>query len=786
MIYDKRPPEAFENAPQDAPQDAPPSYDTLSTSEATQNLQSDVKRPLDIPAPDLSSPSSSTTTPTSPNSFGSTYKGKSKASSSSSANSNSSWWGYFGMSSNSRQVRTTVLGIIKDLVRGHQNSDYAAAKSILESCAEACAGYSLSLSELLQEKSVEEHTPLYWAIVNRPPEEEHDMDGTPGPDLLTCLLTFSTPLHPPALSDVRLACLLTSDQDLFKRLRMTPEFAPLSGTDQMVLGAGTVPDDVVVENLKGDEGAFAANLSINQFQKRMRISKEVAVEFIARGRMWRLAFKVSQNTRLHSHQPRMGLWCISLSLMENSPPTPVDSRLIIHDAISSNSSTSLLDSPASPSLAASLSSSSRAQKPLSIRIKSGQQDLIPPELFRRRDQLREILVPLDDAGAKAASLEHAGNSYIGADDTLRARLEARLTKGNDDHDCVEANITTCINYLQVKKLESRHSQRCSKAMGANDNDLGAFLVGVVLGAFFLGVACVQSHAYFTTYNKDPWFIKAVTICLASNIAHQIGITHKMWINTVTHYGDKTILAEIGWGLTGHVYFNAFTAVTVQAFYFYRIYVLLGHQYWYIPAVLSLASLSQFIMALIYAVKTTTLSSDQLPTLTNLVSGVNGVSAGLDFVISAIMIYIFSNKRTGFRRTDTLLYKLIAYVISSGLLTTICALGTFIAFKVSPTTFIAYPFNFLIGRMYIVALLASLNSRASLRNAGRDATEDYNNVSLSHQWNRGAGSDTIGMNDSRTPARVLVSIERQEDSYQTPLDNKQQFGSANNGEEIKNK
>jgi hypothetical protein len=29
-----------------------------------------------------------------------------------------------------------------------------------------------------------------------------------------------------------------------------------------------------------------------------------------------------------------------------------------------------------------------------------------------------------------------GNSYIGSDGTLRARLEARLTRGADDHECV--------------------------------------------------------------------------------------------------------------------------------------------------------------------------------------------------------------------------------------------------------------------------------------------------------------------------------------------------------------
>ncbi|THU96101.1 hypothetical protein K435DRAFT_108369 [Dendrothele bispora CBS 962.96] len=312
-------------------------------------------------------------------------------------------------------------------------------------------------------------------------------------------------------------------------------------------------------------------------------------------------------------------------------------------------------------------------------------------------------------------------------------------------------------------------------MSVNDDTLGAFLVGVVLGAFFLGVACLQSFTYFTTYVKDPWYIKSVFICLICNIAHQIGITQKMYVNTVTNYGNIAILADIGWGLTAHVYLTAFTAITVQMFYFYRIYLLLDKKHWWLPAVLTLACLAQFIMAFMYSIKITTLTSSQLVTLTGLISGVNGVSAGLDFVISAIMVYIFSNKRTGFRKTDTLLIKLIAYVVSSGFLTSVCALGTFIAFKVSPATFIAYPFNFLISRMYIVALLVTLNSRMGLRTSGKETTDDFA-MSISHvQFKRAQNSTTGTINDSR-PAPVLVSVERHDDGYHSPV--KQVKSSAN--------
>jgi hypothetical protein len=101
----------------------------------------------------------------------------------------------------------------------------------LDSCSEACYAYDISFSSLLQERSIEYHTPLYWAVIMRPPEPL-DLDH----DLVILLLHCSTPLTTETISDIRHACTLTSDQALFQHLRLFPSFSPLPGTDEMVLG----------------------------------------------------------------------------------------------------------------------------------------------------------------------------------------------------------------------------------------------------------------------------------------------------------------------------------------------------------------------------------------------------------------------------------------------------------------------------------------------------------------------------------------------------------------------
>jgi hypothetical protein len=57
----------------------------------------------------------------------------------------------------------------------------------------------------------------------------------------------------------------------------------MSAVDQMLLGVKIPPDEIEVEELSADENAFRVNFVVPQFHKRMAISKNIPLEFIARG-----------------------------------------------------------------------------------------------------------------------------------------------------------------------------------------------------------------------------------------------------------------------------------------------------------------------------------------------------------------------------------------------------------------------------------------------------------------------------------------------------------------------
>jgi len=76
--------------------------------------------------------------------------------------------------------------------------------------------------------------------------------------------------------------------------------------------------------------------------------------------------------------------------------------------------------------------------------------------------------------------------------------------------------------------------------------------------------------------------------------------------------------------------------------------------------------------------------------------------------------MLAKSRTGFRRTDSLVNILLVYTINTGLLTGIVAMLCFILYAVMPDTYIFMAIFLNLSKLYLNALLATLNARSNLR------------------------------------------------------------------------
>ncbi|KAJ3908800.1 hypothetical protein F5879DRAFT_985252 [Lentinula edodes] len=114
----------------------------------------------------------------------------------------------------------------------------------------------------------------------------------------------------------------------------------------------------------------------------------------------------------------------------------------------------------------------------------------------------------------------------------------------------------------------------------------------------------------------------------------------------------------------------------------------------------------------------------------------------DLLIASILTYLLQRCKTGFKRTNTMINKLMILAINTGVITSLCAISSLISFLAAPNAFIYISFFFSMGRLYTNSLLTSLNCRRRIREAG----------------NIGATIGEVGNYSSKSPKTFNVSIQ----------------------------
>lgn len=258
-----------------------------------------------------------------------------------------------------------------------------------------------------------------------------------------------------------------------------------------------------------------------------------------------------------------------------------------------------------------------------------------------------------------------------------------------------------------------------------DNTMGAILIGTIVSAALLGVAYVQMFYYFVEYSKDHWQIKLLVTCtVLCDSVHQALISHTAYTYLVTNYNNPAYLQSLVWSLLLEVFFNGATAAMVQSFYATRVYRLSRS-----------ILFSTFIMIGIVvnagcAIAWTVLSM-QMHTFTDLLNitpltvAINSTYTALDILIATSLVILLYRSRSGFKHSDTMINRLILFVVNTGVMTSLAASGAFISLLASPHTLLYAPWYLFSGRLYTNSLLASLNARKFVTNGRRvvDETSD---------------------------------------------------------------
>ncbi|KAG1845498.1 hypothetical protein DFJ58DRAFT_893663 [Suillus subalutaceus] len=171
----------------------------------------------------------------------------------------------------------------------------------------AAALLPAEFSDLLQNPNIEGHTAMYWAVVNGQREA------------FSVFAAHIPQFSSVCSSDLRLACMSTSNHALFMQLNLGHVINSKDESLRHFLGCP--PDEVQVHD-KGDrmgKNQFVACFCIRMFQKRLRTAGELGIEFIAAGRIWWFLIYMGND----------GRWHIGFSLSYPSFPAHPEAVLVI-------------------------------------------------------------------------------------------------------------------------------------------------------------------------------------------------------------------------------------------------------------------------------------------------------------------------------------------------------------------------------------------------------------------------------------------------------------------------
>ncbi|KIM45957.1 hypothetical protein M413DRAFT_441013 [Hebeloma cylindrosporum] len=238
-----------------------------------------------------------------------------------------------------------------------------------------------------------------------------------------------------------------------------------------------------------------------------------------------------------------------------------------------------------------------------------------------------------------------------------------------------------------------------------------------------GVSSVQAWYYFFKYHQDAWYIRTLVgaVWLFETV-HQLLISHTVYYYVITHYNHPATLDRIVWSILLEVLFNGLIGMLVQGFLAMRVWRLSGHNVLLTITVGALV-LSCFGCSAAFTVQSLKLHTwAELEQLKGLSMAVNLLGALTDVLIAAALFVFLHRSRTGFKKSDTMISKLIAFTVSTGLLTSICAVASLISILASGHTLIYVAFYFTLGRLYSNSVLATLNARTIIRRIGENSDE----------------------------------------------------------------
>ena len=159
------------------------------------------------------------------------------------------------------------------------------AADIIAMCKATCSELSISLPSILQDRYINKHSPLYWAIARK----EKTSKAAQGPgvksvNIFATLLPLALPITSElVISELREVCRVVSENKAFQRLRFdVPGFSKVEAY-RSTSGKPRCDEVKIItwNHLYGN--LFNVEMTFPDFSERLRARRTIGAEFVVRG-----------------------------------------------------------------------------------------------------------------------------------------------------------------------------------------------------------------------------------------------------------------------------------------------------------------------------------------------------------------------------------------------------------------------------------------------------------------------------------------------------------------------
>ncbi|KAF8896402.1 hypothetical protein BD779DRAFT_583570 [Infundibulicybe gibba] len=275
---------------------------------------------------------------------------------------------------------------------------------------------------------------------------------------------------------------------------------------------------------------------------------------------------------------------------------------------------------------------------------------------------------------------------------------------------------------------------------------GAMFVGGLITMAVYGITTLQMYFYFIYYPKDSLGLKALVATIWTlDTLHVVLMCHSLHTYLILGFGNPRVLVNGTWSLFASIAVNSRLLWRLShkgspihsgnaqnssrfphRFFTLRIYQLSRRRIkWVLSSVIGFAVFAHFcfgIETVIYFFMITEFSRLNEATFKSaLPFAITAILS--DVLIAAALCFLLERSRTDFEDTNSLITKLVVFAINRCVLTSAVAVVEVIVFITKPHSFYSFAIDFIIGKLYANSLLATLNSRQSLRRKTSEESSD---------------------------------------------------------------